>query len=252
MPLRVLSYNIWCGGQDRLPHLASVMRQQRPDAIALLEANSRLHAQQLADDLGMQLVFGEANSEFHVAWISRLPIIRWQNHRLPLLEKTLLEIELAWDGTPVYLFATHLHAGRWHKDDEQRTQEMRALLAILGERTGQLHLLVGDLNTVHPTDSLSAGPRQEDHIPGLALSSRMVIPLLLDAHYVDCYRTLHPNEPGYTFQVPSPLWLRLDYLFASPELGSRLVACDVISNPNALTASDHLPVYAQFQERCYG
>lgn len=248
MPLRMLSYNIGFGGQDRLSRIVDVIRQQQPDAVALLEANSRPHAERLADDLGMHLVFGQANSEFHVAWLSRLPPVRWENHRLPVLDQTLLEIELTWDNSSVFLFATHLHAGRWRKDDEQRALEMQAILGVLRKRSGQLHLLAGDLNTVHPLDTPGSGPRPEDHVAGLALAARLVIPLLLEAHYVDCYRLLHAQEPGYTIQAPSPLWLRLDYLFASPELARRLVTCDVVSHPQARLASDHLPVYADFQE----
>jgi len=72
MPLRVLSYNILFGGEDRLPQIGNVIRMHRPDVVALLEANSRSNAGRLAQELGMQLVFGEANSEFHVAWLSRL------------------------------------------------------------------------------------------------------------------------------------------------------------------------------------
>ncbi len=248
MPLRVLSYNIWYGGQDRLPLIADVIKQQQVDAVALLEANSHAHAQQLADDLGMHLVFGDANSAFHVAWMSRLPIVRWKNHRLPVLYKTLLEIELCWDNAPLCLFATHLHAGRWREDDERRAQEMRAILGVLRERTAQLHLLAGDFNTVHPTDTPGSRPHPEDPVSGLALSSRLVIPLLLEGSYVDCYRMLHPAEPGYTFALPESLWLRPDYLFASPELALRLTACDVASDPKAINASDHLPVWAEFQE----
>jgi exodeoxyribonuclease III len=249
MPLRALSYNIWYGGQDRLPLIADVIKQQQPDAVALLEATSRSHAEQLADNLGMQLVFGEANSVFHVAWMSRLPIVRWKNHRLPVLYKTLLEIELSWNNAPLCLFATHLHAGRWREDDERRAQEMRAILDILRERTDQLHLLVGDFNTVHPMDTPGSRSHSEGPVPDLALSSRSVIPLLLEASYVDCYRMLHPTKPGYTFGLPEFLWLRPDYIFASSGLAPRLTACDVVSDPKAINASDHLPVWAEFQER---
>jgi len=247
MPLRILSYNIWYGGQDRLPLIADVIKQQQPDAVALLEANSRSHAQQLADDLDMQLIFGEANSAFHVAWISRLPIVRWENHRLPELYKTLLEVELSWDGSPLCLFATHLHAGRWREDDERRAQEMHAILSVLREKADQFHLLTGDFNTVHPTDTPGSRPRPEDDVPRLALSSRLVIPLLLEASYIDCYRTLHPNKPGYTFELPEPLWLRPDYIFASRHLASHLTACEVVTDPKAINASDHLPIWAEFR-----
>lgn len=67
MPWHVLSYNILNGGQERLPHIANVIRRSQPDAVALLEANSRPNAEWLARELDMHLTFGEANSEFCIA-----------------------------------------------------------------------------------------------------------------------------------------------------------------------------------------
>jgi hypothetical protein len=98
MTLKVLSYNIREGGDDRLPGVAAIIRKQQPDAVALLEATSRANALTLAQDLEMQLVFGEANNGMHVAWLSRLPIQRERNHRPAALAKTLLEIEAVWEG----------------------------------------------------------------------------------------------------------------------------------------------------------
>src|SRR5947209_4291726 len=112
MTLKVLSYNIREGGDVRLQGIAAIIRQQQPDALALLEATSRANALTLARDLEMQLVFGEANNGIHVAWLSCLPIQGERNHRLTVLAKTLLEIEVAWEGAPLRLFATHL-ASRW-------------------------------------------------------------------------------------------------------------------------------------------
>ena len=45
MTVRILSYNILAGGEERLPQLARVIQHQRPDAVALLEARSRAHAE---------------------------------------------------------------------------------------------------------------------------------------------------------------------------------------------------------------
>jgi len=101
MALRVLSYNILMGGEDRLLHIVSVIQKQQPDMVALLEANSRSNAEMLAKQLGMNLTFGEANSEFHVAWLSRLTNINTENYRLSILAKTLLEIEILWEGVPL-------------------------------------------------------------------------------------------------------------------------------------------------------
>src|SRR5438876_10318196 len=121
MTFKVLTYNICEGGAGRLPAIASVIRPHpgaaAPDAVALLEANDRAGAEVLARNLDMHIAFGEANSPFHIAWLSRRPVLRWHNHRLPALAKTLLEIEVGWDGTEgsegaegaaLHLFATHL------------------------------------------------------------------------------------------------------------------------------------------------
>jgi hypothetical protein len=55
-----------------------------------------------AQQLGMSLTFGEAShtNKNHVVWLSHLPVIRTENHRLPALAKMLLEIEILWEGTP--------------------------------------------------------------------------------------------------------------------------------------------------------
>lgn len=250
MPLRVLSYNILNGGQERLPRVASVICRSQPDAVALLEANSRPNAEWLARELDMHLTFGEANSEFCIAWLSRVPPVRAENWRLPILAKTLLEIELTWESVPLRLFATHLRAGREREHDQYRAEEMRAIIDVLHASSEIPHLLVGDLNTVSPADPVGTPPTTaevEDRTPGTSLMTRAVIPLLLEAGYVDCYRTRHPAEPGYTYQPPEP-WLRLDYIFTSHHLTGGLQACDVVVDVEAAVASDHFPVLAKFRE----
>ena len=98
MALRLLSYNILAGGEDRLPLIASLIQKQQADVVALVEANSRANAEALAQQLGMSLLYGEGNGKAHVAWLSHLPVIHVQNHPLPVLAKTLLEIEILWEG----------------------------------------------------------------------------------------------------------------------------------------------------------
>jgi exonuclease III len=74
--------------------------------------------------------------------------------------------------------------------------------------------------------------------------------LLLKAGYIDCFRRIHPHDPGRTFHSSAPCG-RIDFIFASPELAQCLVACDVITEGNGVygnESSDHLPVYAEFAE----
>src|SRR5205823_9469782 len=179
MTCKVLSYNIQDGGGARLDMIAGTIRSQRPDAVALLEANSRANAATLAHDLGMQLVYGEANSAFAVAWLSRLPIMRSRNHRLPVLAKTLLEVAVMWEGAVVSLYATHLVHGRTEAGAERRTVEARAILDVLGPLRDTPHVLVGDFNAIPPGDAVGAPPdgMEQGYI------ARRPIQLLLDAGY---------------------------------------------------------------------
>lgn len=68
--------------------------------------------------------------------------------------------------------------------------------------------------------------------------------------YVDSYRALHDGD-GYTCATWLPA-ARIDYILADPLLADRLMACDVIGgpqrpDPDAVNASDHYPVVAEFR-----
>src|SRR5579884_2420479 len=128
MSLCVMSYNILCGVDDRLPLIRDVVKEQNPDVLALVEANSRANAEQLARELDMHLTFGEGNSEFHIAWLSRMPVVQSQVYRPAAMQKLMLEIEIQWQGVPLYLFATHLSAGRDQQGNERRMAEIKAVL----------------------------------------------------------------------------------------------------------------------------
>jgi exodeoxyribonuclease-3 len=244
MPFTVLSYNIREGGRGRLAEIAAVIRERHPDAVALVEVADRESTVRLAGALGCDLAFGEANTRHNVAWLSRLPIHRTENHRSPLLAKTLLEIELLVDGETVSLFATHL--GSRH-DRAQPANEIPVVLDVLRGQAGRPHLLVGDLNALTPREQVGEPPagvaKRGEAIDG---APRRAIRQLLAAGYLDAYRALHAETPGYTYPADAP-WLRLDYVFLSPLLAGRLLACEVAASPAAALASDHLPIWARLR-----
>lgn len=241
--LRVVSYNIQDGGRWRLPLIARVIRRQQPDIVALLEATHQTPVRLLARALGMRLAFGEANNPFHIAWLSRLPLLRQQNHRHPALAKTVLEVEVAWSGRPLQLFATHLAAG---SDVLHPSQEAPVVLDLLRRQAAGAHLLVGDFNALHPDDAVGPPPAHlHDMVPAVDRDPRQAIRAILAAGYLDCYRARHPETAGYSFPATHP-WLRLDYIFASPELAAQLRACDVVDTAATRRASDHLPLWAEF------
>jgi endonuclease/exonuclease/phosphatase family metal-dependent hydrolase len=82
----------------------------------------------------------------------------------------------------------------------------------------------------------------------LLFAPRAGIELLLKAGYVDCYRHVKPLQPGFTCPAAAPAG-RIDYIFASPELARRLSTAFVVVKAEGVSgdeASDHLPVFAQF------
>lgn len=245
MELTVLSYNIWAGGESRLDRLADLIATARPDVAALVEVTPE-SAHALGEALGASVVFGEGNADYHVAWLSQLPIRRWENHRLPELAKTLLEVEVVWRGEALRLFAAHL-ASSHEEHAYPRSSELHAILDVLGKADGDPHLLVGDLNALQPDDAVGTPPAgvvpRGDAAPG---ALRPVLGPLAEFGYTDCYRACHPDEPGFTYPADRP-WLRLDYVFAAPPMSARLTACEVVAGEIAAHASDHLAVVARFR-----
>jgi endonuclease/exonuclease/phosphatase family metal-dependent hydrolase len=247
MPLRALTYNILVGGEERLPFIRDIIGSQNADIVAIQEANSRANIESLARDLEMRLVFGEANCEYHVALLSRLPITGSMNHRAPEFEKTALEVEVQWEGHPVRVITTHLKA---NSDEQRRVTEVETLLRLTGPADAGLKLLMGDFNALSPADQYVSDIQISDEDDAFARNAyaapRHAIPLLLAAGYVDIYRQTRPGETGYTTKTPTPV-VRIDYIFASPALALRATLSDVVDSPLVILASDHKPVCAEFE-----
>jgi exodeoxyribonuclease-3 len=226
--LRVVTWNIWNGGERRLDAIERMLRDQDADVVALQEANDRSAVETIGAHLGMEVVYGEANSPYAVAWLSRLPVTCSENHRLPVLEKTLLEIEV--EG--LQLFATHLSAGRTKAHEPHRVAEAKAILEIADDGD----VLVGDFNAVRPNDAIGTPPPEEE----LDYASRRPIELVLEAGFADCFRELHPEDRGWTYLSWHP-FARIDFVFASERV--EVERCDVLTDADG--ASDHFPLVAE-------
>jgi endonuclease/exonuclease/phosphatase family metal-dependent hydrolase len=79
---------------------------------------------------------------------------------------------------------------------------------------------------------------------------RWTVERLLSLGYVDCFRRRHPRAHGHTCATWTPA-ARVDYVFATPDLAERLIACEVVGDrrfpdADAHIASDHFPLVADF------
>ena len=219
--MRLLTYNVLKGGQGREAEIVEVIRTVVPDVVVVQEVLEVNRFRRIATALEMSPYLAEGRG--------RVPLRVGLLSRLPVLDFRTLDL---WPLWPSCLQATvRLANGSY--------------LTVFG-----LHLLAGDFNTIAPGDraSLAQAPLwvkaqtwfQAGYI------TRWSLRALLDEGYVDCFRKMHPKKDGFTLPSPHPQ-VRLDYIFATPLLAEALRECRVITPPGKVaSASDHLPVLAEF------
>ncbi len=248
MILRLLSYNIRFGGVGREQALAETIKAANPDLVVFQEATHPDVIERLASAAGFP--FWAARRNHSIGFLSRQEVAYHEWHYPAGARHSFLEIVPA--GTEARVFGLHLSArfSRW--DERRRAREIRSLLEGIKRHQEGFHVLVGDFNTLAPGEILEVG-RMPAWIRALIWISgrklqRETIQFVLDAGYLDGYRTVHPEVKGYTFPTWDP-HVRLDYVFVPKMFKERLVDCEVITEPGdrIRAASDHCPLIAQLK-----
>ena len=247
MTLKLLSYNIRFGGVGREDQLAATIREADPDLVVLQEATDPQVVERLARATGMNI--WAARPGHSLGFISRQEVSSYQWHPLPGGKRSFLEVVPA--GDEVRIFGVHLRAIHSHWTERRRVRQLRALLEIIKQHQHGFHVLVGDFNTLAPGELLDMRLLPFRLRPLVWLSGGYIrwetIQIMLDAGYVDGYRTIHPLDKGFTFPTWNP-HLRLDYIFLPAQHAGRLKVCQVQSESLAgAHASDHLPLLAELE-----
>jgi len=325
--IRIATYNILLGGEQRRELVANVLRRIDADVVALQEVREVDYVRDLAADLGMEIFLGEPSdpdSPMHTAILTRLPVRAWRNRRHHgRMLRSHLHCDIETGGAVLPLVGVHcLHLaarfGDRNKGEARRIREIGAVLTDIADEPPLPHMLIGDFNALSPGDDILAtsffrrmndlrragllvvgsngiltplapqvgdgngladrwrragvDPRLLGGIPALPrvvapltvglpvsramdrflgrLIERWTIERLLKEGYVDCYRDVHPRARGLTCATWQ-LSARVDYVFATPDLATRVVGADVVGgrtwpDPDAAVASDHYPVVADF------
>lgn len=244
MIVKLLSYNIRFGGRGREAELSDVIRNAAPDLVVFQEAIDPDVIARLAESTAMPI--WAARRKHSIGYISRLPIAHHEWHDPAGAKHSFLEIVL--EGSEARVFGLHLSAQFSKWSEHQRAREIQSLLKGIERHQEGFHVLVGDFNTLAPGEILDVS-RMPAWIRALVWLSgrdiqRETIGIVKEAKYLDGYRLLHPDEKGYSFPVWDP-HLRLDYVFLPDRFASRLLSCEVLSQPPAAVASDHFPLLAE-------
>lgn len=244
--MRLLSYNIRFGGTGRVEALASVVNACDAELVVLQEATRPDVVEQLAAATGMTT--WAAHPRRSVALMSRVPIRRHCWHRTPPTRRSFLEI--VPEGGPFRAFGVHLTAVHSNWTERLRVRELTALLAGIRRAQPDFHVVAGDFNTLAPGATLDVSRLPPRLRAVVWLTGRKIrwrtVQLMLDASYLDAYRTLHPEEPGLTFPTWGRPQIRLDYVFLPAAWRSQLRSCEVMADRgDTASASDHYPLLTE-------
>lgn len=136
-------------------------------------------------------------------------------------------------------------------NDDDRHFEIQSLLKSIERHQHGFHVIVGDFNTLAPGEVFNLNLMPLWIRAMIWLSGRDIrrdtIQTILDAGYIDGFRSLYPNDKGYTFPAWQP-HIRLDYIFLPRKFSKNLESCEVVKNPpTAAKASDHFPLLSHLK-----
>lgn len=233
--LRVLSYNIHHGeGEDGrldLQRIANVIMAVEPDLVALQEVDKGVERTNridqpavLAELTGMHVVFEKninyQGGEYGNAVLSRLPVIRHANYKLPQLtpdeQRGLLEVHVEHAGRSIVFYATHFD---YHGDDKERLASAVMLKELIDQQETKTIIVAGDLNAR----------------PDSAVIKKMTA-FLIDTHD-------DVQGPAYTYPADQPD-RRIDYIMHPPDAGLKVTESRVIDEA---VASDHRPLFVVYE-----
>jgi exodeoxyribonuclease-3 len=256
--MRVMTYNILEGGKGRLDKIASVVRDQDPDILAVQEANGfdnvgNRRIQIFSDMIGMEyfsLATGNHNSRrngrYHVATFSKHPLqpvpIEGSFHHAALHTRVLFA------GSDVDVINAHLDP----HFNESRVREMNRMLRSL--EGCDPAMITGDLNSLSSHDDYSREvSRFTEYLKKNFVSKGKVQTGILrrayDAGFVDAAVALDAQErtmPTPLSKYQDGLSFRVDYVLVSSGLSDKLARASVVSGEEADTASDHYPLVVDF------
>ncbi len=194
------------------------------------------------------------------AIMSRLPIKEFkQISKVQLDDGTnykvthdFIKAVIDFNGTDVHVFGGHLKAGDGDTNQYRRDREMEGLINYMDD-LGQVPIIfLSDQNSYSPDDTgplspagtmdLGYGPMTMLLYPSNGTYGQYSSKI---HNFTDVYRTLNPNERGYTYGHQDPyVDFRIDYIIVNSVFRDMFVNSSVYNATPADVASDHYAISA--------
>lgn len=249
--MKLMTYNILNGGNERLPIILKIIKKESPDYLTINEANTFAKDEnkilkQVADKTGFPFfdIALSGEYDYHVAVFSKYPFKKVT--KLQPLMRACLVIQI--DSAFGELSIASLHLTPYTED--LRHPEIDRIVEF--QKKFKNRILMGDMN------SLS---RHDDYDPEMIKSFNDMqtkkfttnnnlrfdaIEKILSVGYCDSALQMHKNKestaPTSINEYGAHSNMRLDYIFLSKTLISHLIEYDVIKNGLTERASDHYPI----------
>ena len=240
--MRLLSYNIRFGGAGREDPISRAIQSVDPDIVLLQEAYDPQVVRTLAQRC--DLPHHGAIRGHSTAYLSRLEIAHHAWREVRFARRRYLELVLAQSRLRIY--GVHLSAVHSNLTERRRWWELRELLRNIKEHQKGPHVIAGDFNTLAPGEKLNIEKLPVRLRWFIYLTGKQIrfitLQQMADAGYLDSFRTLYPDQTGFTFPAEDP-HVRLDYVFLPGHMRSNLRECKVVTG--APIGSDHLPLLAE-------
>jgi exodeoxyribonuclease III len=259
--LKVMTWNILFGGQDRFHAILQTIATQQPDLLVLQECldwDDKQRLFQTAEAMNVptnetHAILGQARPRgsgccYHVAVLSRFPIqtVEVHNNR-HFVGHCMVHIGIEPHGIPLHIVGTHLDSHH----ENLRFVEARYLRSWMDPENFQKNnwLLMGDLNSLSekdpypselPTIARQVGIDKYGYPPRFEVIAELENFGWLDTlHHtkIESWVSAHRERGGVSMDC------RVDYIFASPPMIPALKTVEIIP---ANGASDHNAVVANF------
>ncbi len=257
--LRIITHNVWYGFTKvptRKETWIAWMNKQQPDIVALQELNEYTHQKLATDAKRYGHTFSALLKEdgFPTGITSRYPMDDIQRITAGF-HHGLMRVRIQ----AIYFYVIHLHPSNW----EMRKSEINQLLQdIKALPPDSKVILAGDFNTFSPLDSVYYAhgrlepffskrdlQYQENNLHNGQLDYT-VIQEVMDVGFIDLEANLRSADYNFSGSFPTLIekegehgdQRRLDYIFASKNLGNKVTTAKIINTDTALILSDHLPV----------
>ncbi|HEY7159985.1 MAG TPA: endonuclease/exonuclease/phosphatase family protein [Acidobacteriota bacterium] len=245
MILTLLSYNIRFGGRGRESFITDVIRSASPDLVLFQEAIDPSVIESISKSTEMP--FWASMRNHSNGFCSRIEIAHHEWHHPKGSRHSFIEV--VPKSTELRIFGVHLRAmfSKW--GEQRRVLEIQALLNSIKQQQEGFHILTGDFNSLAPDELLNKAKLPHWIRTLVWLGGRDIqrdtVKLIQDNGYLDGFRNLYKDVPGYTFPTRDP-HVRFDYVFLPKQHFPKLIECKVLDQDPARNASDHFPLLSRF------